>query len=246
MNPNLFREDMTKILIPKGELLGDFLGLLSRLNLEATEVSSGSLAFTISTLALPLLLVAARARDIGRTVGDPDSEYCFGFTGTDIIAEQGLNNQLGIISPSLLQTRAQIVLGSTPNWNEKVAKPKIENLPENSVVVTPYPNITTSFLQEKGVDAAVVERLGAIESYWWGYPDNTAIVDVRVSGKTMEANRIKPIEVVMDDLTIGLISPSDGDPFVTKKAERFVKDFQVVGDFMDVFSRNARSLKRRS
>lgn len=236
MRPDLFREQMTKVLIPKGELLRDFLSVMAQSDCELSPVAPGSLAFTLSRLSLPLLFVATRARNVQETINKSDAN--FGFTGTDIAAEQGLAIKSRLPS-SMMSKKTDVVFASTPNWNEKVAKPAKNNFPKQSTVVTPYPTLTAQFLSENVLPATIIDVLGATEGYWWTDSQNTAVVDVRVSGDTMRANRVRPIETVLEDVTLALVQAKP-EKRNTARAANFDQDAQVVEDLMVRINKQAR------
>ncbi|HSW89350.1 MAG TPA: ATP phosphoribosyltransferase [Patescibacteria group bacterium] len=247
MNKNILlnREDYTKIAIPKGELLGDLLGYFSDAGCETKEFVPKSLVFEFPFLALPLLLVALRSRDIGQTISDPDSDIYFGFVGSDIAEEQNLE-VTSQLPPEAMQA-AKLVMGSTPNFREKVPKSKnMRNISavKNASICTPYPNITKKYLAEKGIDARVIEKQGAIEAYWWAYPSCEAIVDVVISGTTMRANLIEPMEIVRNDLSVQSVRATDERAFNEVSGSQFNRDFNVLWDFQQILNKK-KTIRRK-
>ena len=231
MNERLMRERYTKIAIPKGELLNDFLRFLTLMECEPKQVDQSRLVYGFPQLALPVLMVANRAREVGKVVADPTSEVSFGFTGSDVVWEQQLN-AIDQLPSDVQQQPGRLAVGFTPNLMEKVAKPKLEslsNLP-GAKVITPYPNITRQVLQGRGVEAQTMELQGATESYWWGDSLCMAILDVVVSGSTFRENNIYEAETVLDPVVVNLVTAPESVVFSQAKAEQRQLDAQVVED----------------
>lgn len=246
MTEQLMRENFTKIVIPKGELLGDVLRFLTAAGCEPAPVGKSELVFKFPFLALPALLVAARARDVGKIVNQPDSEFAFGLTGSDVVAEQSLT-VLDQLPPEVQPTPGRVVLGFTPNMMEKVAKPRSESLSRlpKANLVTPYPNLTRAWLGQRRITAEVVELQGATESYWWGDANNMGVVDVVVSGSTFRAEKITEAETLLAPVLVNLITNADDTRLNPEKQARKERDAQVVEDLMKRL-RTRRNGKRRS
>ncbi|MDQ3008103.1 MAG: hypothetical protein M3Q81_00730 [bacterium] len=207
MLEKLNRETLTKVAIPKGELLGDFLRLFSLIDLELRPVDKSNLVYTIPNLGLPLLMVAMRARSIGETLETPERTVSFGFNGSDIALEQEL--QTGETLPQTSQTQpARLVVGTTPNLSDKKQRQNVETLGEvpNARLLTPYPRLAKEWLSEQGLATEVETVEGATEIYWWLDAQCMAILDVVVSGKTYLENDIREVATIMEPVTITSVS----------------------------------------
>lgn len=242
MQEKLNRQEMAKIAIPKpkGEL-SDFLRFLSEVDCETEPVGNSGLVFKFPYLSIPILLVAMRPRDIGKAVADPDTNFCFGFTGSDIVAEQGLT-PVGDLPVEAQRQPPNLVLGSTPNFREKVAQPRLESLSDmpGARITTAYPNLTKKWLAERQIDAEVMELQGATEAFWWGDPFSMAVLDVVQTGKTFADEDITPMETMMGPTTIQVIRTPDSTEFKAPKPERFLMDFLALDDLMTRIFRNWR------
>ena len=203
MKDKLQREQSIKIAIPKGEWLPEVKQLFSEKGFPLQPVAESELIFNFPYLAVPVLMVAVRARDVGQVVADTRSEFVGGFTGSDVMAEQQLTS-VGAIPMTKDQAPARVVLGATPNWSEKVAKPQLKDLRKfaSAQVATPYPRLTEQFLRQQGLNAEVLELQGATEAAWWAFPWCMAVLDVVVSGDTFRQNDIREIATVMAPVEI--------------------------------------------
>lgn len=257
MNEQLVRERFTKIVIPKGELLTDVLRFFAAAGCEPAPVGNSELVFKFPFLALPALLVAARARDVGRIVAQPQSEFNFGFTGSDVVAEQDLK-AIGQLPPEVQPQPGRVLLGFTPNMMEKVAKPRPESLSRlpQANLVTPYPNLTRAWLGEQDIKAKVIEVQGATESYWWGDPNNMGVVDVVVSGDTFRREKIvdvttllpgrQELATILAPVLVNLVTNPEGVQLSPEKSERKARDAQVVEDLMKRLRAGWRGKRRSS
>lgn len=209
------------VAIPKKEWLPSIIERLNAVGCPLIPLQASSergprtipMVYEFPYFSIPLLMVAYRGREIASIVNDPRSREIGGITATDIAIEQGVRTIAGL-DPRLLQKQARLSFGATMNWQEKVAKPSIRNLPKNSLVATPYPNITQQFLNKNGVDKKVAGVIspqmrpqaltlnGSTEAAAWSYPDCNAIVDVVVSGDSMGDNWVRELQTVLAPITL--------------------------------------------
>ena len=213
MNRRLTREQAVYVAIPKKEWMNTIITRFDEVGcplipLQETEKPT-PLVYEFPYLALPVILIAYRASDVGKVVNDPRSREIGGFTGTDIAIENKLKT-IAALPVDDMDRSARVSMGVTMNWQEKVAKPSVQNLPKDSLVATAYPNMTQSFLKENGVKAQVLPLGGSIEAAAWSYPNCNAVVDVVVSGDTFLANGVRELETVLSPITIEALAEPKG------------------------------------
>lgn len=199
------KENLTNMLLPKGEWLEALLVAFKAANLELVAAPR-SYEYTFVNQALPIVFQAVRSKEVIKSVSDWDTSVNAGFTGTDIAAEARVN----IADPNkwkfpLLELNPQapqprVYLGSTPNLREKIAQPTLADL-EGTTIYTEYPSLTANLILGK-VNAKIKAVQGGSEGRWRIDQQNGAIVSIRDTDATMKANEIEPI---MNILTAGVL-----------------------------------------
>ncbi len=160
--------------------------LLERAGLEVKN-GSGRQLFA-DTSAPGVRAIFARAADIPEYVQDGAAE--FGISSLDFVEDTGADVERLL---DLGYGRASIVL-AVP---EDSGIGTVEDLPDGARVVTEFPGVARSFLDERGVSARVVEVSGATEmTPQVGIAD--AIIDLTSTGTTLRLNRLRPIETVLE------------------------------------------------
>ncbi len=181
----------------KGRLAEPALELIRDAGLEA-EVSPSSLTASVSNYDLDLLFV--RAEDVPEYVADGLVDA--GITGIDLIAERapGLRAVLelgfGACALTLAVPRAASVQAA-----EELAGCR---------VATSFPRLTRAFLEERGIQAQVVEVRGAVEvTPQLGVAD--AVVDLVATGSTLRLNGLRPIATLLESQAVLVARPDQPD-----------------------------------
>lgn len=225
----LNRDTKTIVLIPKGELLPGLLTFLDKSGLAVKAVAE--LMYEIPSLGLPLLLLAMRPRDIGDLINTADNSYVFGITGSDIAEEDSLTSVQSL--PQWANPYpTKIVVGSTPNFREKVTKPSVRTLAEipGATIATPYPNLTGRWQKKQGLDLSIVKLMGGSERYYFGDQKNMAVVDVVRSGKTFKDYGISELDTIMPTVELTLVQPNKVDEV---KSVTYKRDIEVVNKLLN-------------
>lgn len=177
---------MFRIAVPnKGRIHGPTMELLERAGLEVKNGSERQLFADTSAPGVDAMF--ARAADIPEYVQDGAAE--FGFSSLDFVEDTGADVELLL---DLGYGSAEIVL-AVP---EDSGMESVEDLPDGARVVTEFPRIARNFLEEKGVEARVIEVSGATEmTPQVGIAD--AIIDLTSTGTTLRLNRLEPIETII-------------------------------------------------
>jgi ATP phosphoribosyltransferase len=132
-----------------------------------------------------------------------------GITGRDCITEVGADVvSLGELQYSKVTSNpARIVLAVPENspWQT------VSDLPEGTRISTEYPELTTRFLDERGVKATVIRSYGATEAK---VPDIVdAIVDLTETGSSLRKNGLRILETLLISYTELIACPSSyADP----------------------------------
>ncbi len=175
---------MIRIAIPnKGRLHDPTVNLLKEAGLPVLE--GGTRKLFAKTTDPEITYLFARAADIPEYVQDGAADV--GITGLDLINETGSNVEI------LLDMKfggANLVL-AVPEESEIASAKDLEGMR----VATEFPNITTKYFENRGIDIEVIKVSGACEmTPHVGIAD--AIVDISSSGTTLVTNHLKMIEKV--------------------------------------------------
>lgn len=109
------------------------------------------------------------------------------FISTDIAMEHGLDE---LPQLPLGFSRSDLVVASREDDDRHDASDL-----DGAVVATHLPNVAQSFFESKGIDVTVVEMGGALEGFCAaGLAD--AIVDLRQTGRSLRANRLRVLEQI--------------------------------------------------
>lgn len=141
-----------------------------------------------------------RSQDIPRLVDEGELDY--GISGIDLIAEYGLSDTAAAIIPTIEAER--LGFGEVELW---LAAENEESLEGENDIATSYPELTLRYI--RGNDKSAISNLSGYEVHEWGGSVEIAtelgadaIVEVVDSGRTLEANGLKPLEKVMDSETV--------------------------------------------
>jgi ATP phosphoribosyltransferase len=167
----------------KGRLAEPALDLLRAAGLDF-ELSERRLTAGVANADLELLFV--RTEDIAEYVADGLVEL--GISGADLVAEHGGD----------LHTVLPLGFGAC---SLVLAVPRDGEIREVAAlagrrVATSFPRVTASFLEDRGVEAQVVEVRGAVEvTPQLGVAD--AVVDLVATGSTLRMNGLTPIATLL-------------------------------------------------
>jgi ATP phosphoribosyltransferase len=180
----------------KGRLAEPAVGLLRDAGLDF-ELSERRLTAPVRNFDLELLFV--RTEDIAEYVDDGLVEL--GITGRDLLAERGNGREpileLGFGACSLVLAAPR----SGP----------IQRLEDVSgcSIATGFPRLTRAFLEERGMEAQLVEVHGAVEvTPQLGVAD--AVVDLVATGSTLRLNGLRRLATLLESEAV-LIGGDDAD-----------------------------------
>jgi ATP phosphoribosyltransferase len=175
-----------RIAVPnKGRLHEPTLDLLDRAGLDVEAGSDRKLYADTVDPEVQVLFV--RTADIPEYVADGAADL--GITGLDQVREAAVENVVDLLDLGYGQCR--IVLAAPEEGDIERA----EDL-AGGTVATEFTTITRQFLEERGVEADVVEVSGATELT--PHVDMAdAIVDITSTGTTLRMNRLVEIEEVL-------------------------------------------------
>jgi ATP phosphoribosyltransferase len=175
-----------RIAVPnKGRLHDPTLDLLDRAGLDVEAGSDRKLY--ADTVDPEVQVLYVRAADIAEYVADGAADL--GITGLDQVREAEVENVVDRLDLEFGQCR--IVLAAPEDGDigraEDVA---------GGTIATEFPAITRRFLEDRGIDAEVVEVSGATELT--PHVDMAdAIVDITSTGTTLRMNRLAEIEELL-------------------------------------------------
>ncbi|WP_313692916.1 ATP phosphoribosyltransferase [Halorarum halobium] len=174
-----------RIAVPnKGRLHEPTMDLLERAGLHVEETADRQLY--ADTVDPDVSVLFARAADVPEYVADGAADL--GVTGLDQARESGaeLDDLL-----DLAFGNCRLVLAA-PEEGDITEPGDVEGL----TVATEFPRITHEYLDEKGIDAGVVEVTGATE-LTPHVEMADAIVDITSTGTTLQVNRLAVIDEVL-------------------------------------------------
>jgi len=211
------KEQMTTVLLPKGEWLDSLLVAFQVAELELASKPRGY-EYTFVNQALPIVFQAVRSKEVIDAVYDWDTRVNAGFTGTDIAAEQRVSAQadrswefpLERLNPKA--PKPKVYFGSTPNLRTRANEPTLLDL-EGTTIYTEYPFLASTALSDAGVSARIKAVQGGSEGRWRIDERNGAVVTIRNTDETMRANEIEPMLDILSAAILYVegagISPQD-------------------------------------
>jgi ATP phosphoribosyltransferase len=178
----------------KGRLAEPAVALLHDAGLDF-EYSERRLTAPVRNVDLELLFV--RTEDIAEYVADGVVDL--GITGQDLIAERGDDALDPILRLGF--GACSLVLAVPRNGAERA-----EDL-AGCRIATGFPRLTAQFLQERGIDAQLVEVHGAVEvAPQLGVAD--AVVDLVATGSTLRLNGLRPLATLLESEAV-LVARAD-------------------------------------
>jgi len=175
-----------RIAVPnKGRLHEPTLDLLDRAGLDVEEGSDRKLY--ADTVDPEVQVLYVRAADIPEYVADGAADL--GITGLDQVREAEVEEVVDLLD--LEFGRCRIVLAAPEDGDIERAADVA-----SGTIATEFPAITRRFLEDRGIDAEVVEVSGATELT--PHVDMAdAIVDITSTGTTLRMNRLAEIEEIL-------------------------------------------------
>ena len=179
---------MISIALSKGRILEETLPLLARFGLRPKEDPERSRKLIIPTERRGVRLVVVRASDVPTYVGHGAAEL--GVAGGDVLTEHG---GAGLYQPvDLGIARCRMVVATRRGYDYRAAVQQGARLR----VATKYVQITREHFAGKGVHVDLIKLYGSMElAPLVDLAD--AIVDLVSSGKTLRANKLVPVEEIM-------------------------------------------------
>ncbi|RBQ22998.1 ATP phosphoribosyltransferase [Candidatus Methanobinarius endosymbioticus] len=176
-----------KISIPsKGRISDPAVAILEKAGLGLKDASNRKLFSDTHNPDISVMF--ARAADIPGFVADGVVDM--GITGLDLIKES--DSEVEILT-DLKFGQTSLVLASPEDSDIN----SLNDIDSGIIVATEFPNLTESYLKEKGIDAKIVELTGSTEiAPFIGLAD--IIADLTSTGTTLKLNRLKIIDKVLD------------------------------------------------
>lgn len=197
--------DRLRIAIQKsGRLSEPALALLAAAGLSWQESRDKQFYYGES---LPIDLLLVRDDDIPGLIADGVCDL--GMVGRNVLAEQGIERENAGKPPAFSELRGlgfgrcKLMFGIPDDWewNPQAQLP-------GKRIATSYPALLGRWLAERGIDASVVLMSGSVElAPRLGQAE--LVCDLVSSGGTLAANKLKPVEVVLDSEAV-LAGPAEG------------------------------------
>lgn len=176
-----------KIAVPsKGRISDPSINILEKAGLGLKDNSNRKLISATHNPDIDVMF--ARASDIGEFVADGVADM--GITGIDLINESEAD-VVELIDLKFGQT--SLVLASPEDSDID----SIDDVTDEMVVATEFPNLTGKYFQDHGLDLKIVTLSGSTEmAPFIGVAD--LITDLTSTGTTLKMNHLKVIENILD------------------------------------------------
>ncbi len=195
-----------RLVVPKGSLEEQTLGLLEAADLKVRRASSRDYHGRIDDDRIERVSLL-RPQEIPRYV--EEGFFDLGITGRDWVVETGADVQT-VASLEYAKSGAgtvRIVLAVPLDNPAKCAA----DLPEGTRISTEYPRLTAAHFERLGIPVRVFPSYGATEAKVPEIVD--AIVDVTETGSTLRAHGMKIVETLLDSEVLLIASrPAAADP----------------------------------
>lgn len=173
----------------KGRLAEDSFALLKKCGLRF-NIRGGGLLARVKNMPIDLLLV--RDDDIPSFVSNDAADI--GIVGENVLVEEQLSSLNPVnanIAMRLGFSRCKLCLAAPD-----IGKIKTINDLSGSKIATTYPGVTARYLEDKNINASLVEMKGAVElAPSIGIAES--ICDLVSSGATLEANGLTAFETIL-------------------------------------------------
>ena len=182
----------------KGRLADDSYALLKKCGLRFA-IRGGGLLARVKNMPIDLLLV--RDDDIPSFVSTGAADI--GIVGENVLVEEQLSSKFPVdaeIAMRLGFSRCKLCLASANDSGIARSGDLV-----NSTIATTYPGVLGRFLEQKNINANMVEMKGAVElAPSIGIAES--ICDLVSSGATLEANGLKAFETILESEAVLITS----------------------------------------
>jgi ATP phosphoribosyltransferase len=180
----------------KGRLSDRSVEILRRAGLDLNNGGERKLYAPVKNMDFEIMFL--RAQDIVRFVHTGAVDI--GITGKDLVMESGLDVKI-IQALNFGYCRLSV---ASP---EGSGIDSVEDVPDEAIIATSFPNLTRQFFEEKGKKVRITEVSGAAEvTPRIGVAD--IIVDLVSSGSTLKGNRLKEIGTILESWAVVVANPS--------------------------------------
>jgi ATP phosphoribosyltransferase len=192
-----------KIAIPsKGRISEPAIAILEKAGLKLEYPKDRRLFSKTTHDEIDIMFV--RASDIGTYV--EDGVVDMGITGLDLIKESNVDVE---ILGNLEFGKTSLVIASP----EKSGINSIEDIKDNMIIATEFPNITNSYLKSHGLNLKIHKLSGSTElAPFIGVSD--LISDLTSTGETLKKNNLKIIDTILNS---SIILISNKNSYLKKK-----------------------------
>lgn len=178
---------MITIALSKGRIFDETMPILNAAGIVCAENPEISRKLVFKTSNKDVKIIIVRDSDVPTYVERGGADI--GIAGKDILDEY---SGTGLYYPVDLNiAKCKMMVAAKKNFDyEKVIKNK-----RRLKVATKYPNTARSFFSSKGIHIDLIKLYGSMElAPIVGLSD--VIVDLVSSGKTLQANNLKPVELI--------------------------------------------------
>ncbi len=203
-----------QLALPTGELEGSVKKFLCVIGLDVPDAER---TYRISMNRPDVDLLFFRASAIPGLVRDIDSDIQAGITGSDILLEnRDFFNYAIADMPEIPifelvpeAPRSRLYFGVTERFANKIAaeegRPPTIYDASGQTIITKFPNISRRYARWNGLEQVRIDTVaGTDEAYQYAYSDKDFILGIVSTGKTLEANDIRVLEIVLD-VTVKLV-----------------------------------------
>lgn len=182
---------MTKkltIAVPKGRILEELLPVFDRMKLKIDKsfYDEGSRALFFDTSEPDVSLIRVRSFDVVTFVAF--GAAALGIAGSDVLMEMDSPNVYAPIDLGIGKCRLSVA-----GEKDKKAKSNASHIR----VATKYPNVSTQYFAEQGIQAECIKLNGAMElAPKLGL--SSIIVDLVSSGRTLKENGLEEREIITE------------------------------------------------
>ncbi len=182
------KKEYLSIALPKGRILQDAVELFSKAGIDIRHILEDPRRLVLEVPEENIRFMLIRAQDVPVYVeyGAVD----MGIAGKDVLYEQGRD----VYEPLDLGIgRCRMVVAEP----EELSRQDNPSGWTHLRIATKYPNITTRYFLERGIEVEIIKLYGSIElAPLFGLSER--IVDLVQTGETLRKNRLVEVETIMD------------------------------------------------
>lgn len=181
------RRSFLVLALPKGRVLGEAVALLRRAGIDARRALSDERRLAVELPKAGLRLLLLKPADVPTYVEHGAADA--GVAGHDVLEE----GDADVYEPLDLGIgRCRLVVA------EPIGSPLAAAAgPAHERVATKYPGITRRHFERRGASVEIIAVSGSVEiAATAGLADR--IVDLVQTGRTLEANRLREVETILD------------------------------------------------